>query len=125
MAQTLEKAGVTVWRDTVVSGEKDYSAVLTKVKSQNPDILFFASKPPPDHTVMVRQMKELGIDATYFGTEGARDKKEFIEASEGSADGGLCLPFFHRYLQNPGSPKLCHRLRKPVRHVERFRSGSL
>lgn len=93
VAQTLEKAGVTVWRDTVVSGEKDYSAVLTKVKSQNPDILFFASKPPPDHTVMVRQMKELGIDATYFGTEGARDKKEFIEASEGSADGAYVYHF--------------------------------
>ncbi len=94
VAAALKKLGVeNVWRDTVVSGEKDYSPVLTKVKTRNPDLVLFASKPAPDHTVMVRQMRELGIKATYFGTEGAKDLKEFIEASEGAAEGAYVYHF--------------------------------
>ncbi|MBA7683023.1 hypothetical protein ES703_91379 [subsurface metagenome] len=38
-------------------------------------------------------MKELGIKATFFGTEGARDKKDFIEASEGAAEGAYVYHF--------------------------------
>jgi len=94
VAKTLEALGVQeVWRDTVVSGEKDYSSVLTKVKARNPDLVLFASKPPPDHTLMVRQMRDLGIQAIYFGTEGAKDKAEFIKASEGAAEGAYVYHF--------------------------------
>jgi ABC-type branched-subunit amino acid transport system substrate-binding protein len=42
---------------------------------------------------MVRQMKELGIDAIYFGSEGAKDKKDFITASEGAAEGAYMNHF--------------------------------
>ena len=88
VAATLEKLGVTdIWRDTIVAGAKDYSPVLTKVKAQNPDVVVVGAKTAPDHAVMVRQMRELGIQATYFGAEGAKDKKDFIEASEGAAEG--------------------------------------
>jgi branched-chain amino acid transport system substrate-binding protein len=94
VAAKLAELGVDqVWQDTVVSGEKDFSAVMTKVKAKNPSILFFASKPPPDHTVMVRNMREQGVEATYFGTEGAKDEKEFIEASEGAAEGAYIQHF--------------------------------
>jgi branched-chain amino acid transport system substrate-binding protein len=93
VSATLEKRGVEVMQDTVVSGEKDYSAVMTKVKAANPSIVFFASKPPPDHTVMVRNMRELGVDAIYFGTEGAKDEAEFIEAAEGAAEGAYIQHF--------------------------------
>jgi len=91
---TLEKLGVTkIWRDTIVAGAKDYSAVLTRVKAQNPDVVLVGAKTAPDQTVMVRQMRELGIKATYFGSEGARDKKDFIEASEGAAEGAYINHF--------------------------------
>ena len=94
VAKTLKALGVKdLWRDSVVSGEKDYSSVLTKVKAKNPEILLFASKPAPDMTVMVRQMKELGIEALFFGTEGAKDRKEFIGASEGAAEGAYVYHF--------------------------------
>jgi branched-chain amino acid transport system substrate-binding protein len=94
VAKTLKALGVAnVWRDTVVSGEKDYSPVLTKVKAQKPELVLFASKPAPDMTVMIRQMRELGIKAIFFGTEGAKDKKEFIGASEGAAEGAYVYHF--------------------------------
>lgn len=90
----LKKLGITdILNDTIVAGSKDFSAVLTKVKAYNPDVLFFIATAAPDQAIGVRQAKELGIKAVFFGTEGARDKKDFIEASEGAAEGAYVYHF--------------------------------
>jgi len=94
MIKGLKKLGIAdIMQDTIVQGAKDFSPVLTKVKAYNPDILFFVAIAAPDQAIGVRQMKELGIKATFFGTEGARDKKDFIEASEGAAEGAYVYHF--------------------------------
>jgi branched-chain amino acid transport system substrate-binding protein len=90
----LKKLGITdIMQDTIVGGAKDYSAVLTKVKAYDPDVLMFVATTAPDQAIGVRQAKELGIRAIFFGTEGARDKKDFIEASEGAAQGAYVYHF--------------------------------
>ena len=90
----LKKLGVTdIMRETIVGGAKDYSPVLTKVKAFKPDVIFFVATTAPDQAIGVRQTKELGINAVFFGTEGARDKKDFIEASEGTAEGAYVYHF--------------------------------
>jgi branched-chain amino acid transport system substrate-binding protein len=47
----------------------------------------------PDNAIGVRQTKELGIKAIFMGTDGARDKKDFIQASEGAAEGAYVYHF--------------------------------
>ena len=90
----LKKLGINdILHDTIVGGAKDYSAVLTKVKAFKPDVIFFIATTAPDQAIAVRQAKELGIDAIFFGTEGARDKKDFIAASEGAAEGAYVYHF--------------------------------
>jgi branched-chain amino acid transport system substrate-binding protein len=92
----LKKLGMKendIMQDTIIAGAKDYSPVLTKVKAFNPDVLFFVTITAPDCAVGVRQAKELGIKAKFFGTEGARDKKDFIKASEGAAEGAYVYHF--------------------------------
>jgi branched-chain amino acid transport system substrate-binding protein len=90
----LNELGISdVMNETIVAGSKDFSAVLTKVKAYKPDVLFFIATAAPDQAIGVRQAKELGIDAIFFGTEGARDKKDFIEASEGAAQGAYVYHF--------------------------------
>jgi len=90
----LKKLGITdVMQDTIVGGARDYSMVLSKVKAFNPDILFFVATTAPDQAIGVSQAKELGIKATFFGTEGARDKKDFIAAAEGAAEGAYVYHF--------------------------------
>jgi branched-chain amino acid transport system substrate-binding protein len=92
----LKKLGIQdkdIMQDTIVAGAKDFSPVLTKVKTFNPDLLFFVATTAPDQAIGVRQAKELGIKATFFGTEGARDKKDFIQASEGAAEGAYVYHF--------------------------------
>lgn len=90
----LKKLGVTdVMQDTILGGARDYSMVLSKVKDFNPDILFFVATTASDQAIGVRQARELGIKATFFGTEGARDKKDFIAAAEGAAEGAYVYHF--------------------------------
>lgn len=90
----LKKLGVTdIMQDIIVGGAKDFSPVLTKVKAFKPDVIFFVATTAPDQAIGVRQAKELGIDAVWFGTEGARDKKDFIQASEGAAEGAYVYHF--------------------------------
>jgi len=90
----LKKLGVTdIMQEVIVGGAKDFSPVLTKVKAFKPDVIFFVATTAPDQAIGVRQMKELGIEAVWFGTEGARDKKDFIQASEGAAEGAYVYHF--------------------------------
>lgn len=90
----LEKLGISdIMNETIVAGSKDFSAVLTKVKAYNPDVLFFIATAAPDQAIGVRQAKELGITAIFLGSEGGRDKKDFIEASEGAAQGAYVYHF--------------------------------
>lgn len=90
----LKKLGITdIMQETIVAGAKDYSPVLTKVKAYKPDVLFFVATTAPDQAIGVRQTKELGINTIFFGTEGARDKKDFIQASEGAAEGAYVYHF--------------------------------
>ena len=90
----LKKLGITdIMQDTIVAGVKDFSPVLTKVKTFDPDVLMFVATTAPDQAIGVRQAKELGLRAIFFGTEGARDKTDFIEASEGAAEGAYVYHF--------------------------------
>lgn len=90
----LAQLGVTDgMQETIVAGAKDFSPVLTKVKAYKPDVLFFIATAAPDQAIGVKQAKELGIEAVFFGTEGARDKKDFIAASEGAAEGAYVYHF--------------------------------
>ena len=90
----LKKLGISdILQDTIVGGSKDFSAVMTKVKAYRPDVLFFVATAAPDQAIGVRQMKEFGIGGVFFGTEGARDKKDFIAASEGAAEGAYVYHF--------------------------------
>ena len=90
----LNKLGITeIKQETIVGGAKDYSAVLTKIKAFKPDVIFFIATTAPDNAIGVRQTKELGIETIFFGSEGARDKKDYIQATEGAADGSYVYHF--------------------------------
>jgi branched-chain amino acid transport system substrate-binding protein len=87
VADTLKSLGLgALTRDTITAGAKDYSSVLTRVKASNPQLVFVAATDAPDHVALVMQMKELGINAIYFGSEGCKDQVDFVEASQGAAD---------------------------------------
>lgn len=49
-------------------GSKDFSAILTKVKTASPEVLGISSANLSDFIVFTRQMKEQNINVKMFGT---------------------------------------------------------
>ena len=67
----LEKAGVKViFFDALTPGERDYTAILTKLKAANPDLVFFTGY-YPETGMLLRQKKEMSWDVPMMGGDAA------------------------------------------------------
>jgi branched-chain amino acid transport system substrate-binding protein len=66
-----ELGGSVVLEDTYQTGDKDFSAQITKLKAQKPapDMLFISSG-PDDIGTIVKQVRDAGIKSPIFGGDG-------------------------------------------------------
>ncbi|HWP35496.1 MAG TPA: branched-chain amino acid ABC transporter substrate-binding protein [Thermodesulfobacteriota bacterium] len=71
--------------------DKDYSAVLTSVKAQNPEVVFFGGI-YPQAGLLVKQMRDLGIKARFMSGDGVIDP-EFVKIAGKEAAEGTWLTF--------------------------------
>lgn len=77
------KYGVeTVLYDGVTRGERDYNALVTKIKAENVDAVFFGGLYAEAGT-LVRQVREQGISAPYVSVDGIVDPA-FVTAAGGN-----------------------------------------
>jgi branched-chain amino acid transport system substrate-binding protein len=60
-----------VIHEEYAKGNKDFSAILAKVKAANPDVLGIASANLSDYIIVARRMKELDINVKMFGNTSA------------------------------------------------------
>jgi len=74
----------------ITPGDKDFTAVLTKLKKINPDVIYM-SVYQPEGSLMVRQVKMLGIKSKLV-TEDAVYHPKFLEVG-GKATEGVYLTF--------------------------------
>ena len=90
VALAAKEMGIEVLEhDHVNQGDKDYSAVLTKVKAANPDLLYISLQNSATGALMVIQAKRLGIDAILMGQDAVYHPK-LIEIAKGDAEGMYC-----------------------------------
>lgn len=75
----------------IVQGDKDFKGVLTTVKGKNPELILFGGI-YPEAGLMVRQAKELGLQAPFMSGDGSIDPK-FIEIAGAKAAEGTYLTF--------------------------------
>ena len=71
----------------VNTGEKDYSALVSKLKQQNVDVVYFGGL----HTeagLIIRQMRDQGLKAPMMSGDGITDK-EFVQIAGPGAEGTL------------------------------------
>jgi branched-chain amino acid transport system substrate-binding protein len=81
------KAGVeVVFFDAVTPGEKDFSAVLTKVKSLKPDATYYTGY-YPEGGLIAKQFKDLGVAGKFMAGDANNDPTFITEA--GSASEGV------------------------------------
>lgn len=67
----LEKVGVPViFFDALTPGERDYSAILTRLKAADPDLVFYTGY-YPETGLLLRQKKEIGWNVPMMGGDAA------------------------------------------------------
>ncbi len=88
--EALKKRGITpVSIDGVSIEQKDFTTILTKIKSQNPEVVFFGGLTPLG-VLIKTQMDKLGITSQFVGTSGLKSL-DFNSALAEHAEGTICM----------------------------------
>ena len=83
-----------VFEDKYPLGETDFKAILQRIKDANPDVLF-ASAYYSEAANLVRQAKEIGLEAQIVGQEGY-DSPKFLELAGDAAEGVIIVTDLNR-----------------------------
>ena len=81
----LNKGGVNeVLYDSVTPGEKDFSALVTRLKSEGVEVIYFGGY-HPEGGLLARQLKDLSVDATIIGGEGLSNSEYWAIGNDAAA----------------------------------------
>jgi branched-chain amino acid transport system substrate-binding protein len=78
--------GQVLSHDGIPKGTQDFHAILTKVKSENPDLLFFGGVTTTGGGLIRKQMPDVGLKALYEGGDGIVED-EFLKVAGDTAEG--------------------------------------
>ena len=91
-AAQAKKDGATVLKtETVNPGEKDFSAVVDKLKPQKPDFLFYGGE-YPEASLLTKQMKAKGLTIPVMGGDGVQSA-EYVKKAGTAANGDYATGF--------------------------------
>ncbi|SHF78814.1 amino acid/amide ABC transporter substrate-binding protein, HAAT family [Desulfacinum infernum DSM 9756] len=83
----LEKEGVEiVFYDALTPGERDYTAILTKMKGASPDVVFFTGY-YPEAGLLLRQKKEMNWPVPFIGGDATNNPDLVKIAGKDAAEG--------------------------------------
>lgn len=91
--QVLTDKGVAVTRESITQTDSDFSALVTRLKGEAPDVVFIPWQLAPQAAVFAKQMAEQGVSATIFGADGLFDAQNFIDSAAGATEGAY-VSFF-------------------------------
>lgn len=98
---TLDKDGVkVVLFEGINAGDSDYSAVITKLKADKVDFVYYGGY-HPEMGLLLRQGAEQGLKARFMGPEGVGNSD--INAIAGPAVEGMILTLPADYSKNPAN----------------------
>lgn len=107
--KALNAAGVTeTLYETITSGEKDYSALVTRLKMVGIDVLFYGGY-SHEAGLIVRQMRDQGLNAILMGGD-ALVTQEFWQIT-GKAGDGTLMTFSSDPRKSPDNAALVRRFR--------------
>jgi len=102
--KSMNKAGIKeVLYEGINPGEKDYSALVSKLKAANVDVLYYGGL----HTeagLLVRQMRDQGLKTVLFSGDGITDKEFWTIAGPGAE--GTLMTFGPDPRKNPAAAKV-------------------
>ncbi len=92
----------------ITAGEKDYSALISKLKSKNVDLIFFGGL-HTEAALIIRQMHELGLRAAFMGGDGLLSNE--FSAIAGPAAESTLMTFNIDPRTRPDGKQVAERLR--------------
>lgn len=75
-----------VFFDALTPGDRDYTTILTKLKSKNPDVVFFTGY-YPEAGLLLKQKKEMGWDVPFIGGDATNNPDLVKIAGKDAAKG--------------------------------------
>lgn len=101
---TLQAKGINVVAfEGINAGDKDFSALIAKLKRANVDFVYYGGY-HPELGLLLRQSRERGLDARFMGPEGVGNKE--ISAIAGPAAEGLLVTLPRSFDQDPKNQAL-------------------
>ncbi len=85
-----------VYDGSIIQGDKDFKSVLASIKNANPEVVYFGGM-YPEAGLLVKQAREIGLDAIFVGGDGAMDRK-LIDIAGDDANG-----FYVTFTPDPSS----------------------
>ncbi|MGG5871805.1 branched-chain amino acid ABC transporter substrate-binding protein [Pseudomonas peli] len=102
--QTLESKGTkVVMFEGINAGDKDFSAMIAKLKQAGVDFIYYGGY-HPELGLLLRQSAEKGLSAKFMGPEGVGNKE--ISAIAGPASEGLLVTLPKSFDQDPRNKAL-------------------
>jgi branched-chain amino acid transport system substrate-binding protein len=88
IAKALKSLGFKAMeRSQIAAEDKDFSAILTRIKAFKPDVIFMALPNPAQAAAFVKQAAGLGVKARFMAGDGVKEKDQFIKGAGGLAEG--------------------------------------
>lgn len=81
-----EMGGVVLRHDGITQGEKDFMPLLTKIRSVDPQFIFYGGV-YPELALLLKQSKKIGLGATWIGGDGIFDVTLVELAGAANAEG--------------------------------------
>ena len=101
--RSRNSAAAIVAFETYTTGDRDFSAQLTKIKSANPDVVFLPAY-YNDVGLISQQARRQGIDQPLVGSD-AWSSPELIKLSEGAVEGAYFANHYAADIATPAAKK--------------------
>jgi branched-chain amino acid transport system substrate-binding protein len=116
-----KKSLQVVFTEAYPKGNTDFSALLTKVKAANPDVLAAATY-FDDAVALTRQMKELNVSPKMYGVTVGGDLPEFYDTLKQNAEFIYGATQWEPTLPYPGNQEFFESYKKEFNHEPSYHS---
>ena len=122
--ELAKKKGLqVVYTEAYPKGNTDFSALLTKVKAANPDVVAAATY-FDDAVALTRQMKELNVNPKMYGVTVGGDLPEFYDTLKQNAEYIYGATQWEPTLPYPGNQEFFDAYRKDFGHEPSYHSAA-
>jgi branched-chain amino acid transport system substrate-binding protein len=118
-----KKSLQVVFTEAYPKGNTDFSALLTKVKAANPDVLAAATY-FDDAVALMRQMKELNVSPKMYGVTVGGDLPEFYDTLKQNAEFIYGATQWEPTLPYPGNQEFFETYKKDFGHEPSYHSAA-